>query len=407
MRPVLAVFLAAAFAVFGCSEPPASSGASAPGADGARSPGTSVAPAAVPAAGQARPHLAIDGTNFVFQGRPFEWRGISAFRLVEQVAHGREAEAVAFLDWARAQKLTVIRVLAMATHLFELSPGDGLNALPRVLSLAADRGLFVEVVALADTAGLTVDLHQHVKAVAAIAAAHPNAVLEIANEPFHPTQDPRLHDPAFVKSLADEVPGSVPVALGSGDGNDGYAAAGRYATWHAPRDDAPDGWGHVLELATGAGLVSKLQKPLVSDEPIGAAGDHVPGRRDNEPARFAAAAAVTRLAGLGATFHYEGGLQGRLPAGRELECFNAWNSALAALGDLPPGGRFVASAELTDVGVVTGARAFFARRYDADAWVVAIDPTKASAQWRAGWRERNRASLPGVEIVRVSRLPGH
>jgi hypothetical protein len=197
----------------------------------------------------------------------------------------------------------------------------------------------------------------------------------------------------------------VPVALGSGDGNDGYAAAGKYATWHAPRADAPDGWGHVLELATGAALISKWQKPMISDEPIGAADVKVPGRRDNEPARFAAAAAVTRLAGLGATFHYEGGLQGRLPAGRELECFKAWNSALAALADLLPGGRFVTGAQLTDIGAVTGARALFGRRYDADVWVVAIDPTKASAQWHAGWRERNRSSLPGVEIVRLSRLP--
>ena len=349
--------------------------------------------------------MSIDRTVFIKAGRPFEWRGITAFRLAELIAHGRETEAVAYLDWARKQQLTVVRVLAMATHLFELKPDEGLKALPRLLSLAADRGLVVEVVALADTAGIAIDLEQHVKAVAAIAAAHPNAVLEIANEPFHPTQDARLHDPAFVKSLAELVPGSVPVALGSGDGDDGYGAAGRYATWHAPRDDAPDGWGHVLELATGAALIAKLQKPLVSDEPIGAADVHEPGRRDNEPARFAAAAAVTRLAGLGATFHYEGGLQGRLPTGRELECFNAWNSALAAFADLPAGGRFVAAAELSDVGVVTGARAFFGRRFDAEAWIVAIDPVKVGVQWRAEWRERNRSSLPGVELFRVSRLP--
>ena len=49
------------------------------------------------------------------------------------------------------------------------------------------------------------------------------------------------------------------------------------------------------------------------------------------PARFRAAALLTRLAGLGATFHYEGGLQASIPEGRELECFDAWNEAWTLL----------------------------------------------------------------------------
>ena len=187
----------------------------------------------------------MDGSGFEAKSS-FEWRGITAFRLLEQIAHGREGEAIAYLDWARARKVTVVRVLTMAKHLFQLSPGRWSEALPRLLTLAAERGLFVEIVALADTADTSLDLAQQVKAIAAMAAAHPNAIVEIANEPWHPTQDPRLHDPAFVKALADLVPAQVPVALGSIEGGDGYAAAGRYATWHSPRSNAADGWGHVL-----------------------------------------------------------------------------------------------------------------------------------------------------------------
>ena len=343
----------------------------------------------------------VDGTGFRQAGTGFEWRGITAFRLLEQIAHGREGEAVAYLDWARARKVTIVRVLAMAKHLFQLGPSDGLKGLPRLLTLAAERGLFVEIVALADTADTPLDLAEHVKAIAAIAAAHPNTIVEIANEPWHPTQDPRLHDPAFVKVLADLVPAQVPVALGSIEGGDGYAAAGRYATWHSPRSNAADGWGHVLELASGAALVTRWQKPVISDEPVGAADTLVPGRRDNQPARFAAAAALTRIAGLGATFHYEGGLQARVPAGKELECFEAWSKGLDAVAGMPPAGRFLGTADLTSAAGVTGTRAAFGRLYDRELWVVLVDPGDVKIEWKAPWREASRVALPGVLVVRA------
>src|SRR5688500_4497123 len=177
--------------------------------------------ACVPAATQAPPQapparVKPSGTDFIqATGRTFAWRGITAFRLAEQIASGREAEAVAYLDWAAANDITVVRVLAMAQHLFKLTPADGLRVLPRLLELAARRGLHVEVVALADTAGLNLDLDAQVTAVGKIAAAHSNAFLEIANEPFHPTQDPKLHDRAALARLAALVPEEVVVAYGS------------------------------------------------------------------------------------------------------------------------------------------------------------------------------------------------
>jgi len=347
--------------------------------------------------------LAVKGVDFLAGESPFEWRGITAFRLLEQIAHAREGEAIAYLDWAGAQKVTVVRVLTMAKHLFELNPDDGLKALPRLLALASERRLIVEVVALADTAALQPDLNQHVKAVATIAAAHPNAVVEIANEPWHPTQDPRLHDPAFVRALADLVPGQVPVALGSIEGGDGYAAAGRYATWHSPRSNDADNWGHVLALADGAALLRKWQKPVISDEPVGAAEGLIPGRRDNDPRRFAAAAAMTRLAGLGATFHYEGGLQARIPSGRELECFQAWSRGLDAMARMPAGGRFVANDVLTSTAGVSRTRGVFGRLYDKEVWLVLVDPGEVRLEWKAPWREASRVTLPGV-VVAVGRV---
>jgi len=279
------------------------------------------------AEGQAKAHLKISGTHFVnSDGTTFEWRGISAFRLLELVAHGKESEADAYLAWAAGKKLTVVRVFGMAETLFELSPADGQHALPRLLEMAQRRGLHVEVVAFADTSTIKVDFPRHVKAIAAICARYPNALLEIANEPVHPTQARDLHDAAYVRSLAELVPAGVPVSLGSVENGDGFAA-GSYVTWHAPRSGT-GGW--AAQIARGAALVRRFKKPIISDEPIGAADRAIPGRRDNVPAHFRDAALAARRAGLGMTFHYEGGLFARLPSATELACLDAWIAGLSA-----------------------------------------------------------------------------
>lgn len=359
-----------------------------------------------PRAAAAPSRLRIDSARFLDASRrPFEWRGITAFRLVERVAHGDDQQAIAYLDWCATNRLTVVRVLTMAQHLFQLKPDEGLKSLPRVLQLAAARGIYVEIVALADTADIKVDIETHVRAIGPIAAAHANALVEIANEPAHPTQDKRLHDPSFVRKLAGLIPSEVPVSLGSVEYGDDYAA-GSYATWHSPRSNAQQGWGHVLELRQGAALITRLQKPVISDEPIGAAEQFIAGRRDNEPKRFAAAAALTRISGLGATFHYEGGLQARIPAGRELECFMAWKRALDALAGLPDGGQLgvgpVNVAEVSDAG----ASLVVSRVFEREAWIVALAPKLGwKPIWNAGWRQEHAVVRDGVSVFRGHRRP--
>ena len=269
-------------------------------------------------------HLRISGTRFLAaDGSTFHWRGISAFRLLEFVAHGREQEADAYLKWAASKKLNVVRVFAMADGIFQLTPADGERALPRLLEMARRHGMHVEVVAFTGTTVIKVDRAAFVKSIAAICARHPNALLELANEPGHPTQAKEMHDPSHLRSLLRHVPASMPVALGSVEYDDGFAG-GRYVTWHSPR-----GGDWVKKVEEGAALLKKFGKPVVNDEPIGAADKPEPGRRDNDPARFRAAAVSMRRAGVGATFHYDGGIQTRLPTKIELACLDAW---LAGLG---------------------------------------------------------------------------
>jgi hypothetical protein len=368
---------------------------------------------ATPALRASTQHLRIQGTTFVrADGSPFEWRGISAFALIEQIATGRSAAAETYLAWAASQKITVVRVLVMAQHLFKLSPEQGRASLPRLLEMADTFGLHVEIVALADTAGTSMEFEQHVKDVGAIAARHGNALVEIANEPGHPTQDARLHQAATLKSLAALVPEQVPVALGSAEYGDEFAG-GDYATFHFPRDTSDDGWGHVRKLADGAAFVERWAKPVVSDEPIGAGERFVAGRRDDDSRRFGAAALLTRFAGMYPTFHYENGLLAKQPMGRELDAFNAWRLALDVFTDkgVPTSGRFLRDDEIKAIADVRGARGAFGRSGEREAWLYILDPLdrqdldSLSVTWAEPWHPKGELPMPdaGVRLANAVR----
>lgn len=352
-------------------------------------------------------HVQVSGTTFVTAGRPFSWRGITAFRLLEYVARGKEAEADRFLSWAESQQLTVVRVLAMGQGFMNLSPSDGRTALPRLLEMAATHKLHVEIVALAGTRDVAVDLDEHLSGIGLIAARHANAILEIANEPVHPSQSADVQRADVLARLRTRVPREVPVALGSVERGDGFAA-GDYVTWHVPREDRLEGWGHVLAIAQGADIVRRWNKPVVSDEPIGAGARYEPGRRDDTPTRFRAAALLTRLAGLGATFHYERGLQATIPDGRELECFTAWNEAWKLLpADIESSGTFRRAG---DAGAaVAGFRpdkglAVFERQVGDAAWIVAINPREdLEMRWSPGWTAGQVTRLQGAWVLTARR----
>ena len=403
-RPLhlLSVFAAILAAIGACTRPAEE-----------RTPAAASSPAASPqvqATLPSVPRLRIDGTQFVTaSGAPFQWRGITAFRLADYIADGQEAEAMRFLDWAAAQKLTVVRVLAMMGGQFDLRPEDGRRALPRVLALAAERGLYVEVVALAGTADIAVNLQEHVDAIAAILTRHANGVLEIANEPVHPSQSAEVQNPGVLKALADRVPPDILVSLGSIERGDGFGA-GTYITWHAPRDSGRGGWGHVLALAEGAHLLSRWKKPVISDEPIGAGEVLQPGRRDNEPSRFRAAALLSRLTGAGATFHYEGGLHALVPQGRELASFNAWNEAWTMLpADVERTGTFRAAdgADSTervvrdlDRDAVTGV---FERGDASRAFILVLGTAASPISLVEGWKITGTRRFDGGELVTAER----
>jgi hypothetical protein len=295
----------------------------------------------------------------------------------------------------------------MGKGFMDLSAADGHRALPRLLELAAAHQLHVEIVALAGTRDAPLDLDRQLEEIGRIAREHDNAIVEVANEPWHPSQTEDVHKPEVLARLRSRVPPTVPVALGLVDGLD-RRSAGDYITWHSPRENANEGWGHVLALAQGPDLVRQWNKPVISDEPIGAGAAYQAGRRDDSPARFRAAAILTRLAGLGATFHYEGGLQATIPTGRELECFNAWNEAWTLLPvDVERSG--VSRAAGTSDAAVGGfspdkALGAFERQRGNLVWVAVINPKEGVAmRWATGWNPQQTRRLDGVWLLTARR----
>jgi len=293
----------------------------------------------------------------------------------------------------------------MAKHLFELSPERGRAHLDDLLTRAARHNLYVEIVALADTASYSVAPAEQVSAIAAIAARHPNAVLEIANEPYHPTQRPEVHERKQLAEWLKLVPPPVPVATGADDTFDD-SADGEFVTYHFSRSSGQQGWGHVLALAEGHAVRERLKKPLINDEPIGADATYQPGRREDNPDRMRGAALLTRMTGMGATFHHEGGLQSLIPDGIELACFKAWQEAWSHLpADVEDQWTFRLAGATGSAATVSGAAGAWEVQKGNEAWLLIVGaPAPPQVQWASGWREEAPITWSDSQLRRAVRI---
>jgi hypothetical protein len=325
---------------------------------------------------------------------PFEWRGVTAFALVDLVAEGRRDDAVAFLDWASATGFTVVRVLTMLPEgdWMALSPEDGRKALPEVCRLARERGLYVQAVALANTGsptgryGQEAFLREQVREVARACSQAGNCVLEIANEPYHGTQAD-LDRPALMRTLQREVPAGLAVTWGAAEDDRSTAmAGGTFVVSHLSRSGP--WWERVARARDLAALSARTGKFVVDNEPIGAAEKPERSRRDSAPDAFFAQGVASRLAGAGATFHCEDCLHARVPGPVQQQCAKAFIAGLEALprevAPQPPRAdvaRLPEGAQGALASGVAGPRA----------WVLLLGPADASTlRWERGWRSPSR-----------------
>lgn len=341
-------------------------------------------------------------------GQPWVWHGLTAFPLIEMVAHGRTADADALLAWAASTKqVTIVRALAMAGAmcgdqpcLFRLTPEEGRAALPATLELVAKYGLHMEVVALADTRSYPgMSYEAHVAAIGQVAALHPAAAVEIGNEPRHVTQDSRLSDPAYLLALRRLIPSSVMVALGAAHGPDDESrdfADGDYVTVHGDRADGDDGWRYIRHMNEQRALSEDIGKPVVNDEPL---------RDELDLAKQRAGAWLTGMMQLGDTFHYAGGLRGQVPSGAALDQFQARAGGWA---DIPADwrGRYYNAGFVgSPVKDFTGAVRVYSSAQDAMGLTLVLGRRQgASLGWSPDWPGRTLlADLGTAQLWRVSR----
>lgn len=269
----------------------------------------------------------VDGTALVCAGgNVFRWNGITAFALLDQLADGRRPEADAYMRWARSTGFNLVRVLAMEDALFTLSPEDGRRHLDLLFGMAAERGLYVEIVALADTGRLNLSrprLVEQVEAVGRAAANHPNAIVQIANEHYHPTQSADVHDVSVLRELGRGIPRGVLYTESAAAEDAALQPQGRFITRHLSRAGTP---AQMLDRLSLLGrLAAQTGKPVVSGEPIGAGERDQPGRRLSDPVFFRDLARRGLDAGLaGGTFHCEDGLLARIPGPVQQACARAW-----------------------------------------------------------------------------------
>ena len=342
-------------------------------------------------------------------GTPFRWRGVTGFRLVHQVVTGEDAASRGYLAWARDTGFNVIRVLSTASVLFDLSPEDGRAALPRALSLAREYGLYVEVVAVNDSAERAYDWRGHARAVAEVCAAVAHCVFEFANEPGHGVQDVLLHDMAAADRFAAEATAGLDLLWTAGPswGSDvAPTPAGAFVVRHLDRGGTP--WDMARRMRGFESLSAELGKPVVSNEPIGfdEVDGSVTGRQRIVDCDAALAfGALSRVLEVGTTFHLQAGLHDADPGPIQRRC----------AADFIRGTRLVPDGvvlELRDVGGPDSPVAEFARDQatglyagvsSADGLAVAFGVRgELHPVWRAGIRVETLVDRWAIRVWRLT-----
>ena len=260
------------------------------------------------------------------------WRGASSFRLLHMMANGEEAAAVGQMQKLSGLGYNLVRVLATAKHLFDLPRDKGLLHLERLFYVALEQGLYVEIVALADTEDWNKSqLEDQLSQVYLRANSHHNVLVEGANEmgPIHETQSDEVVDvcrgfggtgaalycPGSVHggSFCDEQDALTEEQWEWGQEHDEwpywdevFTYSRSYGTSHLKRDGSDADRGRrVRELESSSNQANCL---FVDDEPLGADETTQPGRRSAEPGVFYLQGVLSRIFEVGSTFHSQAGL---------------------------------------------------------------------------------------------------
>jgi hypothetical protein len=336
-------------------------------------------------------------------GSRFRWRGVTAFALLDLIADGKERDARAFLQWARDERFTIVRVLAMNPKgWFDLAASDGRRALPALLRLASDHQLYVQIVALANTAGRQEnELIEQVREVGRICAAADNCLVEIANEPYHSSQA-RLQNAARMRTFQEQIPKGVVTAWGAASDHTSDAmAGGTYIVAHLARSG--ERWARVARVRDLADLSKRTGKFVVDNEPIGSAEKIERSRRDTLPAAFFAQGVLSRLFEVGSTFHCSDCLEAKVPGPTQKTCADAFIAGATVVSDDVVLSEVTAhtpdAATLRAQLEALGPRTFVAVAGDRGWLALVGDGSDRDVVWKGPWKiEKRIAQRPGVSV---------
>lgn len=232
------------------------------------------------------------------------------------------------LGQLRDEGFTGVRVFAGALQQVGQTLPLVYDQLPALLATAESLGLFVQVAAITNS-GVDggYNIADHLDRVASICQAFPNSLLEIANEPYHPTQNSTCHDPAALLGLARTNAHGLSFALGAAeddepdrDGNYDYSG-GAWNTAHLDR--GRDFWNQVRRVKELWELAKAMGTPVMSGEPIGADEVFIPGKRMNDPLFYFTYGLLCRAFEIGCVFHSTEGLNAAPLTDNQLECARA------------------------------------------------------------------------------------
>ena len=335
---------------------------------------------------------------------------LSEFEAIWLVQHGQLDELRRELDRTVAARRNGIRIFGMwfySIHRFSPADSDYWVALETVITEAAAKQLYVELVVFCDTAELMPTPKRrraHFERILTLAQAHPNVLVQIANEArkngWQEADAPELLSLArLAKARAPDVTLSVSDPLDGGtEGGDTrhneiqrrLAAAGAdYLVEHSDRRDPEDGrfrrW--VDHLEGFWDLRGFIGRPIgfIHDEPMGSAAVRQLNRRDNSVVAHTAGACVGAMMG-GYTFLKRSEEDNSAPGLME--------SAVCA--DIPGSPDFVYINATIAGSPVATFRDFDKCRTisnGADGWVLCYGRREGPVTFREGWR-----SAPWFEL---------
>lgn len=254
---------------------------------------------------------AFDNRQVTLGGKPADYNAISRFTLDHEVANGRDADVIAKFNEAKSlgTGYRVFRVFTTAVLMFDLSPERGRAALPHLLELARANGVYLEVVANADTALRDYDVEQHgLETAKMCAASEACALWSWGNELDHGTQKAALHDFEYDQRTAARIAAEAGLGsrwtAGAPLDDESKLPVGAVAVRHLTRDSTK----MVRHLRDLAGLSDDLGVLVLQDEPMGCdepGGSH--GQRYYDDGTAFALGLVSAGFGLPWTYHMQAG----------------------------------------------------------------------------------------------------